>query len=130
MTDIKAAPTSLKRGMPPEQNNGLFGAEERLMALGVKGRFVAVVECEIADIITSAAEGTERPVVEFIHIEPLWAAEEIAAATEARQTANHSRTGANQLNFDNITPSDDDESADDDAVFEAAAPKGKEGAAS
>jgi hypothetical protein len=129
MTDIKAAPTSLKRGMPPEQNNGLFGAEERLMALGVKGRFVAVVEGEIADIITSAADGTERPVVEFIHIEPLWAAEEIAAATEARQTANHSRTGANQLNFDNITPSDDDEHTDD-AAFEAAAPKGKKGAAS
>jgi hypothetical protein len=125
MTEIKAAPTSLKRGMPPEQNNGLFGAEERLMALGVKGRFVAIVEGEIADIITSAADGTERPVVEFIHIEPLWSAEEIAAATEARQTANHTRTGANQLNFDNLTPEDADEQSDEDAAFEAAAPKGK-----
>jgi hypothetical protein len=124
MTEIKSAPTSLKRGMPPEQNNGLFGAEETLMALGVKGRFVAIVECEIADIITSAAEGTERPVVEFIHIEPLWAADEIAAATAARQTANHTRTGANQLNFDNLTP-EGDEQPDEDAAFEAAAPKDK-----
>jgi|GEM_PF-1778439 len=127
MTDIKTAPTSLKRGMPPEQNNGLFGAEERLMALGVKGRFVAIVEGEIADIITSAADGTERPVVEFIHIEPLWSAEEIVAATGARQSANHTRTGANQLNFDGIVnePADGKTAAERDSEFEDADPKAK-----
>lgn len=114
MTDEKKAPTTLKAGMPPEQNNGLFGGEERIMALGVSGRFTAVVELEVADIVHSEADETRRPVVKLIHVEPLWAAEEIAQAAAARQAANHSRTGADQLNFDGL--GDDDKVGDTDEV--------------
>lgn len=51
VTDEKTGTTSLKRGMPVEQNNGLFGSEDRIMGLGVKGRLTAVVTIEVADII-------------------------------------------------------------------------------
>ncbi len=102
MTDTKPAPTSLKQGMPPEQHNGLFGAENKIMHLGVTGRLTAVVTLEVADIITSEADETTRPVVKLIAIEPVWGDDEIAAAKGAQEDAYKARTGANQLDFDKI----------------------------
>jgi hypothetical protein len=102
MADEKKAAVSLKRGMPAEQNNGMYGAEETLMALGVKGRFTGIVEVEISDIVHSEADGTRRPVVEFVHIEPLWEKDARETASGLRQAANTKRTGADQLNFDGI----------------------------
>lgn len=101
-TEEKKAPTSLKRGMPPEQANGLFGAEDRIMALGVKGRLTAVVTIEVADVVHSDADGTARPVVEFVHIEPMWSAEAQEQAKKAQESEYKERTGANQLNFDGV----------------------------
>lgn len=126
MVDEKSKPTTLKSGMPPEQNNGLFGDlnQERIMALGVKGRFAAVVLFDVADIIHSEASDSTRPVVEFAAIEPIWSEEGKAAATKVRDDAYKARTGADQLDLDDIV--DDtagDAQAADDAAFEAAAPK-------
>lgn len=104
--DEKKAPTSLKRGMPPEQANGMFGAEERIMLLGVKGRFTAVTTFEVADVIHSEADGTRRPLVELVHIEPIWSAEGIADAQRVQEEQYKERTGANQLNFDGIAEPD------------------------
>ena len=100
--DEKKAPTTLKRGMPAEQNNGLFGAEDRIMGLGVDGRFTAVVEFEVADIVHSEADGTKRPVVEFVHIEPVWSAEGAAIAAEVRENARAVRAGETQLDFGDL----------------------------
>lgn len=105
------APTSLKRGLPPEQNCGLFGAEDKIMALGVDGRFEAVVVLEVADIVHSEADGTRRPVVEFVHIEPIWDPAEIEAVTDVRETARAIRAGETQLSFDGL----DGETPDPDA---------------
>jgi hypothetical protein len=95
----KKAPTSLKRGMPAEQNNGLFGAEDRIMALGVDGRFTAVVVFDVADIIHSEADGTRRPLVEFVHIEPIWDEADRESADDIRDTARAIRAGETQLAF-------------------------------
>src|SRR4051812_34686489 len=120
MVDEKSKPTTLKGGMPPEQNNGLFGDsnQERIMALGVKGRFAAVVLFDVADIIHSEASDSTRPVVEFAAIEPIWSEEGKAAATKVRDDAYKARTGADQLDLDDIAA---DAQAADDAAFEAAA---------
>lgn len=109
-TEEKKAPTSLKRGMPPEQANGLFGAEERIMLAGVKSRFQAVVTFEVADVVHSEADGTRRPVVELAHIEPIWDAAGIEAVKASQESSYKERTGANQLNFDGIAdePKDDE----------------------
>lgn len=128
--DEKKAPTTLKRGMPPEQANGLFGAEDRIMGLGVNGRFTMVVTGEVADIVHSDADGTARPVIEFAHIEPIWDIDGITATRAAQETSYKERTGANQLNFDGLATDapNDDEPSDDDAAFDAAAPKTKSAA--
>jgi hypothetical protein len=129
MTDYKDAPTVLKRGMPPEQRNGLFGngAPGRLIGMGVGERFSAVVTYEVADIRSSEAEETQYPLVEAVHIEPIWTAEGIEAVRGAQEDAFKFRTGANQLNFDGIgDPSPEavaDRQAEEDAAFDAAAPK-------
>lgn len=102
MTTTKPAPTSLKAGMPPEQHNGMFGAEDKIMALGVTGRFTAVVTFEVADIITSEHDATRRPIVQHIAIEPVWDEADITAAKGAQESAYKERTGANQLDFDAI----------------------------
>lgn len=99
MSEEKKAPVTLKRGMPAEQNNGLFGAEDRIMGLGVDGRFAAVVEFEVADIVHSEADGTRRPVVQFVHIEPIWADELATQVAEARESARAVRAGETQLDF-------------------------------
>lgn len=122
-TEEKKAPTSLKRGMPPEQANGLFGSEDRIMALGVKGRLTAVVTIEVADVVHSDADGTARPVVEFVHIEPMWSEESANVARTVQEVEYKERTGANQLNFDGIGTDPEQSAADDDAAFDAAAPK-------
>lgn len=101
-TDPKAGPTTLKTGLPAEQHNGLFGAEHKIMHLGVTGRFTATVTFEVADIVTSEAKDTTRPVVELVAIEPHWAAEDIDAAKVLQESAYKARTGANQLDFDSI----------------------------
>lgn len=123
MADEKSKPTTLKQGMPPEQNNGVFGigAQERIMGLGVKGRFSAIVLFDVADIIHSEAEDSTRPVIEFAAIEPLWSAEGIAGAEKLRKDAYNVRAGADQLDLDDDAPVD--EHAADDAAFDAAAPK-------
>ncbi len=129
--DEKTGTTSLKRGMPPEQTNGLFGAEDRIMGLGVKGRFTMVVTGEVADIIHSDADGTARPVIEFAHIEPIWDVEGQTAARGAQEASYKDRTGANQLNFEGLAtdaPNDpDNEQATRDVEFEPAAPATKGG---
>jgi len=129
MTDYKDAPTVLKRGMPPEQRNGLYGngAPGRLINMGVGERFTAVVTYEVADIRSSEAEETQYPLVEAIHIEPVWDTERVAVVRQAQLDEYNQRTGQNQLNFDAIgepapqKPSD--AQAEEDAAFDAAAPK-------
>lgn len=123
MTDEKKAPTSLRRGMPPEQTNGLFGAEDRIMGLGVKGRMTAVVTVEVFDIVHSDADGSARPIVEIVHIEPVWDSTAAATAQEVQAEAYKERTGANQLNFEQMPAAAVDRTSDDDEMFEAAAPK-------
>lgn len=115
MADEKKAPTSLKRGMPPEQANGMFGAEERIMLLGVKGRFTSVTTFEVADIIHSEADGTRRPLVELVHIEPIWSAEGIEDARRLQEAQYKERTGANQLNFDFPAPDEDTDDEEGEA---------------
>lgn len=128
MTEHKTDPVVLSRGLPPEQRNGMYGDEARLIALGVGERFTAVVTFEVADIRSSEKEATDWPVVSLAHIEPIWTAEGIEAARGAQEVAYKERTGANQLNFEGIVDEPAEPGAaqaDDDAAFEAAAPKTK-----
>jgi hypothetical protein len=128
LTEYKTDPTVLKRGMPPEQRNGLYGTtSDRLVALGVGERISAVVTFQVADIRSSEADATQYPLVEMVHIEPIWTAEGIEAVRGAQEAEYRERTGANQLNFDGIgDPAPEaaaDKQAEEDAAFEAAAPK-------
>jgi hypothetical protein len=127
MAEMKTDPVVLQRGLPPEQRNGMYNDETRLIALGVGERFTAVVTFEVADIRSSEKEQTHWPVVALAHIEPIWDAEGIAATRAAQESAYKARTGANQLNFDGIVnePDDGKTAAERDAEFEDAAPKAK-----
>jgi hypothetical protein len=90
--------------MPAENFNGLFGDEavEAIMALGVTGRFTAVVEYEVADIIHSEAGQTVRPVVKQIAIEPVWEDAEVEKAKAVHEVAYKERTGKNQLDWSKL----------------------------
>jgi hypothetical protein len=127
MPEMKTDPVVLQRGLPPEQRNGMYGDETRLIALGVGERFTAVVTFEVADIRSSEKEQTHWPVVALAHIEPIWDAEGLAAVRAAQEAQYKTRTGANQLNFDGIVdePADGKTQAERDAEFEAADPKAK-----
>lgn len=127
MPEMKNDPVVLQRGLPPEQRNGMYGDETRLIALGVGERFTAVVTFEVADIRSSEKEGTQWPVVSLAHIEPIWDAAGIEAVRAAQEAQYKERTGANQLNFDGIVdePHDGKTQAERDAEFEAADPKAK-----
>lgn len=103
-------PTSLKRGMPQAQHNGLYGSEDRLMQLGVKGRTTAIVTFEVADIKSSEAEHSRFPLVEMVHIEPITGVSDLETLQGIQEEAYKSRTGADQLNFDGLSNgSGDDE---------------------
>lgn len=130
MSEEKKAPTSLKRGLPAEANNGLFGAEDRIMGLGVDGRFTAVVTFEVADIVHSEADSTRRPVLEMVHIEPVWDSEDLESLDDIRDTARAHRVGATQLEFPAVNdPGQEAEAPSGDLTivepkFEAEAPDG------
>jgi hypothetical protein len=101
-TETKKAPVTLKQGMPPEQSNGMYGAEDQIMSLGVRGRFTAVVTFEVNDIVHSEKDAKTRPVVELVHVEPIWSAKGLESARGAQEEQYKVRTGANQLNFDGL----------------------------
>lgn len=127
MADEKTDPLAMKRGLPPEQANGLYGSEDRMIGVGIKGRVTVIATLDIADIRHSELEGTRWPLIEWAQIEPLWSREDIEAARAIHEEAYKERTGANQLNFDGIPDAveaavDADQAADD-AKFDAAAPK-------
>jgi hypothetical protein len=127
MAEMKTDPVVLQRGLPPEQRNGMYGDETRLISLGVGARFTAVVTLEVADIRSSEKEQTHWPVIALAHIEPIWDAAGIEATRAAQETSYKERTGANQLNFDGIVnePDDGKTAAEREAEFEDADPKGK-----
>jgi hypothetical protein len=129
MTDFKTDPVVLQRGLPPEQRNGMYGQEPRLIALGVGERFTAVVTFEVSDIRSSEKEQTEWPVVSLAHIEPIFDTEGITTVRGVQEAAYKERTGANQLNFDGIgdpvPEAAGDRQAEEDAAFDAADPKKK-----
>jgi len=106
---IEIKPTTFARGVPKEQNNGFYGIEEKLLALPIGTQITAVVTFSLKDDITKKGEGVRYPVIDEVHIEPLWDDEEIAAAKVVQESAYKERTGANQLDFSGV--SDDDQEA-------------------
>lgn len=119
----KKAPLAMKRGLPPEQSNGLYGAEDRMMALGVNGRVTVIATLDIADIRHSDLEATRWPLIEWAQIEPLWSKTQIDAARAIHEEAYKERTGANALNFDGLgddSANDDDDDEPDAKVSEIA----------
>ena len=91
MTDYETAPVTLQNGMPPKERNGLYGAEDRLIELGVAKRFFAVVELEVADIRASEAKGSHYPLVKLHHIEPVWDEFDAAGLAKTMKDAKEAR---------------------------------------
>lgn len=79
MTDYKTDPVTLQNGMPPKERNGLYGAEDRLIGLGV------------ANIRASEAKGAHYPLVKLHHIEPVWDEFDAAGLAKTLKDAKEAR---------------------------------------
>lgn len=98
MTELN--PTALKQGMPKAERNGLFGSEERLIELARAGeKVVAVVTFAIPKVPHEEIEDVRWPVVEIVHIEPMFAEKDEQAAVKLRDAAYKKRTGENALDL-------------------------------
>lgn len=99
MTEATIKPVALKRGMPAEQHNGLYGLEQTLMDAPTQ-QVTAVVTFALDDITHKELAGERQPVIKFVHIEPLLDDTAIAAAAALRDAAYKERTGQDQLDID------------------------------
>jgi hypothetical protein len=99
---LEVRPTTFARGVPKEEHNGLFGIEEKLLAMPIGTRFTAVVTYELKDDISKRGDGVRYPVVSIDHIEPVWDEDLIVEAKAVQEKAYKERTGVDQLDFDGI----------------------------
>lgn len=98
MTEIK--PTTFKQGVPKAARNGLFGTEETLIDLALAGKQVtAIVTYAIPKVNHDEVADERYPLVELVHIEPLYDEKAAAAAIKLRDAAYKSRTGENTIDF-------------------------------
>ncbi len=97
MADVK--PTAFKRGFPAEQSNGLYGVEDRLIAMPEGETIIVIATLSVDEVMEKRHAGEEWPVVAFKHLEPLWDQKSIDAAVKLRDAAYKKRTGENALDF-------------------------------
>jgi hypothetical protein len=105
---VEILPVALKQGLPAAKHNGLFGLEKTMIdAPG--SQVTAIVTFALKDIVHQEIAGTRRPVIEFQHIEPITDAGSVVEVLALRDEAYTARTGADQLDFDDIEKSGSDE---------------------
>lgn len=97
-TMAETKPAALKRGVPKEANNGIFGLEDFLMA-HPEEQLVCVVTFGVEDVILKEKRGERYPVVEILHIEPIREDADVAAALGLMKRAADVRRGDSQLDI-------------------------------
>lgn len=99
---MEIKPTSLARGVPAEERNGLFGIEEDLIERAGGDQIVAVVTFVVEEVVSKQIAGEQYPVVKMTHIEPLHGEKDVAAALKLRDAAYKQRTGENALDLPEV----------------------------
>lgn len=104
-TEMK--PTAFKQGVPKAERNGMFGNEARLIEAARAGeRITAIVTYEVPKVIHDEIADETYPVVEPVHIEPIFDEKRSEAAVKLQVAEYKKRTGENAIDFGDM---DDDD---------------------
>lgn len=96
---METRPSAFARGVPAEQNNGLYGIEDDLIELPAGSQIIAVVTFVVEEAMEKRNAGEQWPVIKIAHIEPLRDDKSEAAALKLRDAAYKARTGENTLDL-------------------------------
>lgn len=97
-TELK--PTAFKQGVPKSERNGMFGNELRLIGAAKAGdRITAIVTYEVPKVIHDEIADETYPVVEAVHIEPIFDEKRAEAAVKLQAAEYKKRTGENALDL-------------------------------
>lgn len=104
-TEIK--PTAFKQGVPKAERNGMFGSEARLIEAARAGeRITAIVTYTVPKVLHDEIADETYPIVEQIHIEPLFDEKRAEAAIKLRDAEYKKRTGENAIDFGEMADED------------------------